>query len=186
MPMNARMLLGATLATIISACVVPQDASTSDSENQDQSLTVGPEGRAFRESADAAAASIDCSAHRVVNVVSYNGTHGQANCFFGYTLVPNYRNQLHKFLIGTDDAVYHTWINLSTGEGSGWERDGGGAQSPVLVGTIADEGLQLCVIGEDRTTFWSKKFFPISGWGPWTNVGTNPDKCAVEFAESFF
>src|SRR5690349_16600278 len=104
MHINAKMLLGVILTSIMSACVVPQDGDTPDSEAinrgfvaQSESSPV-PEGHAIsvpdpalRPTPDAA--TTDCDVFPIVNIFAYNGTLGQAICGFGYTFVPNYANQ---------------------------------------------------------------------------------------------
>jgi hypothetical protein len=184
MSMNVKMLLSATLASMISACVVPQDTDTPDSETVDQSLAVGSDGapapqdgiasvsaRSLRESPEAAAASVNCSQFfPVINVVSYNNTPGQAIERFGQTFI-DYANQTHRFVIGNNCAVYHTWLR-SDGSGSGWENDGGFATSGVFAQRLAGGGLQICVRGSNLSTTYTKQFFPSTGWGSWTNTGT--------------
>src|SRR5262249_9768871 len=67
----------------------------------------------------------------IVTVLAANGTVGKAICRFGLTVVRNYNSQNHAFLIGTDNAVYHTWLNPITHVGGGWERDAGFATDGV-------------------------------------------------------
>ena len=190
MRINVKMLLGASLASMISACVVPQDTNASDSENPDDSMAAQAQAPtvstpSLGENA-AAATAHSCNTDGEINIDSYGKAHGVAECAYGYTMVPNYANQRHKFIVGTDLAVYHTWQNLTTKVGSAWERDGGLATSSVFAGTISGGGLQLCVVGSDFVHVYVKKYFPSTGWGNWTNIGTSTDLCHWEDGPNWF
>lgn len=194
MSMNVKMLIGATLASMISACVVPQDTDTPDSETVDQSLAVGSDrapapqdgiasvsARSLRESPEAAAASVNCSQFfPVIDITSYNNTPGQAIERFQQTFI-GYADQMHRFVVGNNCAVYHTWQDNPTLKGSGWENDGGFATSGVFAQRLGGNGLQICVRGSNlsTSTTYTKQFFPNTGWGPWTSTGTS--LCSFNF-----
>jgi hypothetical protein len=152
-------------------CAVPGD------DAQESSLeTAGSLSDGSLPSDNATIPFTNCTPGDIIPVWSFNGTQGAAVRECGWTYVPNYANQEHEFLIGTDFAIYHSWTNANGG--SGWERDAGVATSGVWAGIInGGTTLQLCVIGNDHSTVYSKEYSRSTGWGPWTNVGKSFAQC---------
>jgi hypothetical protein len=188
--------LAATLAVTASACAfesdddeVDRDPSSLELDSEEPSiegsLPVAETEAVSGERVPIGLASIDCAANPVINPYpAFNGQWGAAICQYGATFVPNYLNQFHEFIIGTDNRVYHDWFDRSTGAPSGWESQGGFATSGVRAGTVGS-ALRICVTGHFSGPWWRKDYLPGSGWTEWRNAGNGAD-CSFQFGPSPF
>jgi hypothetical protein len=174
--------MATTVAATASACALdPEDDVDRDPFSVELGNKEAPVEGVLPGAANVSSEMATAGVASVCPYPAFNGQPGAYICEYGITTVPNYANQLHEFIVGTNHRVYHDWYNLSTGAGSGWENQGGYATSGVWATWVPGGVLRICVRGYNHSIVYLKDYVPGSGWGGWQNDGNGPHCPPIPF-----